>query len=68
MEHDFIGGNVNQNRYSSQGQLCTGIGGYMDYRANPTRWSPCSAEDFHAYFSAVSQGSSVCLGKVDIYI
>ena len=36
MEHDFIGGNVNQNRYSSQGQLCTGIGGYMDYRANPT--------------------------------
>ena len=63
MEHDFVGGNINRKRFSKNGEQCTGIGGYMDYRDNPTRWSPCSAEDFHAYFSGVDQGSSVCLGK-----
>ena len=57
-------GNIHNYRYSKSGELCTGIGGYMDYRHNPTRWSRCSVEDFQAYFSSVDKGNSICLGKI----
>ena len=63
MEHDFEGGNLNRERFSKKGESCTGIGGYMDYRDNPTKWSPCSAEDFYAYFSAFDRPGYVCLGN-----
>ena len=63
MEHDFEGGNLNRERFSKKGEPCTGIGGYMDYRDNPTKWSPCSAEDFYAYFSAFDRPGYVCLGN-----
>ena len=64
MEHDFLQGNVSKNRYSNSGTICTGVGGYMDYRENPNKWSKCSAEDFHSYFASVSQSRPVCLGKI----
>ena len=63
MIHDFIGGNIYNPRYSKDGEPCTGVGGYMDYRANPSKWSRCSVEDFYAYFSSIHQRRSVCLGK-----
>ena len=64
MEHDFLQGNVSKNRYSNSGTLCTGVGGYMDYRENPNTWSKCSAEDFHRYLASVAQSRPVCLGKI----
>ena len=65
MEHDFHGGNINSHRYSESGENCTGVGGYMDYRNNPTKWSKCSVEDFHRYFSSIHQSwKSICLGKL----
>ena len=59
MYHDFMNENTTHSRYSSTGDLCTGIGGYMDYQQNPSRWSNCSVEDFRNYFSDVDD----CLGK-----
>ena len=64
MEHDFLQGNVSKTRYSNSGTLCTGVGGYMDYRENPNKWSKCSAEDFYRYFASVAQSRPVCLGKI----
>ena len=46
MEHDFVGAPGN-NRYDSQGRLCTGIGGVMDYYGEVFQWSTCSIEDFN---------------------
>lgn len=52
MFHDFSGSNK-ANRYEN-GELCTNIGGYMDYTTTPNKWSPCSVGDFTRYHSAVS--------------
>ena len=51
MDHDF---GVNGPRFSSTSKPCTSIGGYMDYLANPNKWSPCSVDDFTAYFNSVN--------------
>ena len=60
MKHDFSNENPDEERRStSTGELCTGIGGYMDYQPNPNKWSNCSVEDFKNYFSSVD----ACLGK-----
>jgi len=58
MRHDFGGTsdgftNTNVKRYTSDGLLCTGIGGFMDYFGKTTRWSPCSVEDFTDYYRRV---------------
>merc|ERR1712038_1846177 len=53
MEHDF-GATTSTNKYSSTGELCTGVGGYMDYRSNPTKWSACSVEDYTTYYNSIS--------------
>ena len=53
MEHDF-GATTSTNKYASTGELCTGIGGYMDYRSNPTKWSACSVENYNTYYNSVS--------------
>ena len=53
MQHDF-GATTSDPRFSSQNEACTGIGGYMDYQPNPSRWSPCSVEDFTGYFESVN--------------
>ena len=56
MYHDFVNGNTDASRFSSTGQACTRIGGYMDYSANgaQNKWSPCSVEDFENYFNSVN--------------
>jgi hypothetical protein len=53
MFHDFNGGNVNSAR-NEGGQPCTNVGGIMDYRSNPNKWSPCSVGDFTRYYQAVA--------------
>ena len=53
MYHDFGDGGTSDNRVSSKGESCTGVGGYMDYIPNPNKWSPCSVEDFTNYFNLV---------------
>ena len=58
--HDF-NGNPSNNRYTSDGQLCTGVGGFMDYQNVDTNWSPCSKEDFNNY--ANSLGAFFCLNS-----
>lgn len=56
MYHDFT--NSRGNKYEN-GELCTNIGGYMDYTTSPTRWSACSVGDFNRYHSWVgSNGRS----------
>ena len=47
MKHDF---DVDANddvidRYDSKGDICTGIGGIMDYYGAANMWSTCSVED-----------------------
>jgi hypothetical protein len=44
MNHDF-GNSPSDYRYDSQGRLCTGINGVMDYAARD-KWTTCSYEDF----------------------
>ena len=51
MYHDFT--NTGGNKFDSKGQACTGIGGYMDYVSNPTKWSTCSVEDYTKYYNSV---------------
>ena len=60
MFHDFENGNLDDTRYSSTGESCSGIGGYMDYKSYPNKWSKCSVEDFQNYFARLNE---VCLGK-----
>jgi len=43
-------------RYDSQGRLCSGIGGVMDYYGEVFQWSTCSVEDFEGSFHS-------CLGS-----
>ena len=52
MFHDFRGGNINSRKFEN-GQLCTNVGGIMDYRTNPTQWTACSVGDFVRYYYAV---------------
>ena len=54
MAHDF-GETKNQPRYSSAipPEDCLQSKGYMSYDSNPKKWSPCSVEDFTAYFQSV---------------
>ena len=51
--HDFGNGGPGDNRFDSIGNLCTGIGGLMDYQSSPDKWSPCSNEDIGAYLRYV---------------
>ena len=53
MYHDF-GASTSTNKYDSNGNLCTGIGGYMDYVSNPNKWSTCSVEDYTTYYNSVN--------------
>merc|ERR1712029_129074 len=58
ISHDFSNSNENPpppkiNRYSSTGQPCTDVGGYMDYFGIPNTWSPCSVEDMTSYYNEV---------------
>ena len=62
MDHDF-GDSTTDKRFSSKGEACTGIGGYMDYVPSPNKWSPCSVEDFTAYYNAVD---SWCLAECKV--
>ena len=57
MQHDFDGAPGNP-RYDSQGRLCTGIGGVMDYYGEVFQWSTCSVEDFE-------NSDHSCLGAPD---
>ena len=52
MAHDF-GETRDQPRYSSLNEDCLHSKGYMSYDSNPKKWSPCSVEDFTAYFRTV---------------
>lgn len=52
MAHDF-GSSPNDPRTSSTGAPCTNVNGYMDYRPNPNKWSPCSVEDITAYYNSI---------------
>jgi len=41
---------------------CTTVKGYMDYTPDPSRWSPCSVEDFKFYYDkVVRKTGSYCL-------
>ena len=53
MYHDF-GASTSTHRYDSNGNDCTGIGGYMDYVSNPNKWSTCSVEDYTTYYNRVN--------------
>merc|ERR1711981_1189431 len=53
MYHDF-GATTSTNKYDSNGNICTGIGGYMDYQPSPNKWSTCSVEDFTRYYNSVN--------------
>jgi len=63
MMHDFgpqgVWTDTSVVRKADNGQTCTGVGGYMDYRPNPNKWSQCSREDFTKYYNYIKnvQGS-----------
>jgi hypothetical protein len=64
MDHDFVTNDddTSSPRYSSTGADCTDVGGIMDYTNTKTRWSPCSVEDFNAYFNSMGgQTGEFCL-------
>lgn len=63
MRHDF-GSSTSVPRYSSTGEACSGIGGYMDYTSNPFRWSPCSVEDFRNFVAEKFPVDSFCLKEL----
>jgi hypothetical protein len=52
MDHDFVKHPSNP-RFSSTGAACTNVDGFMDYGdiISHNKWSPCSVEDFNAYFN-----------------
>ena len=63
MMHDFDG-NVLYNRYADEDEteLCTGVGGYMDYFNDPNQWSKCSVNDFTTYYNdAIELSGEFCL-------
>ena len=55
MYHDFTDGDSRNERFSSKFPWipCTNVGGYMDYRLSPNKWSDCSVEDFTEYYNSV---------------
>ena len=54
MGHDFIGDDPDAKRFAKKDKApCTAVGGYMDYRENPNKWSPCSVEDFTTYYNNI---------------
>ena len=62
MRHDFTGEDPMAMRIASNGQPCTDNGGFMDYRANPNKWTACSREDFVDYWDAINaEQGSFCL-------
>ena len=62
MQHDFHKDQFdNRNpRFDSKNNPCTGIGGYMDYYGEETRFSTCSVEDFTKYYNNVIQDKGGC--------
>ena len=64
MYHDFGNGGISDTKYSASGELCTGVGGYMDYQPNFNRWSKCSVEDFTTYVNSVNPW---CLDECKFY-
>ena len=65
MRHDFNNNNPKDKRFSSKTNLCTGIGGYMDYPLYPNKWSDCSVEDFTDYFNSLD---SWCLDRSMLFV
>ena len=67
MNHDFgstSDGFRNQGvfRRASNGQPCSSVNGFMDYVANPNKWSRCSIEDFQKYYNGITnQQGSFCV-------
>ena len=70
IEHDFYLDINNGNkiyRYSSNGKLCTNIGGIMDYNEYHTKrmWSLCSLEDFQTFINEkIKENGKFCLGTI----
>ena len=61
MLHDF-GRSTRDKRTAKNGDACTGVGGYMDYRPRPKKWSQCSVDDFTSYYNReTSNGKNWCL-------
>jgi len=61
MRHDFVE-QMSNPRTADNGQACTNVGGYMDYRPNPNKWSQCSIEDLTKYYNNVrTQSGQFCL-------
>ena len=65
MKHDFRNENPDDERFSSTGEPCTKIGGYMDYQPIRNKWSACSVEDFYKYFSECQLDPDFCLPIAD---
>ena len=67
IKHDFYLDINNGNkiyRYSSNGKLCTNIGGIMDYNEYHTKriWTKCSLEDFQMFINEkIKQNGNFCL-------
>ena len=55
MSHDFGSEGRDDIRYDSQGNICTGINGVMDYgaRNQVDKFSKCSNEDFTSWYNRV---------------
>ena len=56
--HDFIEVPTITARYDSIGNICTGVGGIMDYDLFVEKWTQCSREDFEAYFRYIRSEDS----------
>jgi hypothetical protein len=66
MNHDFGPGGLNDIKYDSSGNSCTGINGVLDYRARSQvdKFSTCSKEEFAGWYSrVVATYGSFCLGS-----
>ena len=69
--HDFGSEGTSDIRYDSQGNLCTGINGLMDYgaRGDIDKFTTCSKEDFAAWYNKVIQtygGFCLTCGMCDV--
>ena len=55
ISHDFGKDGKDDIRYDSQGNICTGINGAMDYglRSDVDKFTTCSKEDFAAWHKRV---------------
>ena len=66
MNHDFGPGGLNDKKYDSLGNLCTGINGVLDYRTRSKvdKFSTCSKEEFARWYNRViTTYGSFCLGS-----